>query len=832
MNISRLMIQSSLSSAVIATAMIATAAFAQDVDDDAGAADQDGLDVIVVTAQRRAENVQDIPIAISSFSPEELQSRGIGNTLDLAQFVPNLVAQNNTGLGSANAYFLRGLGNTETIATFDPPIGTYVDEVYIARQNANNLSLFDVERVEVLRGPQGTLFGRNTTGGAISIILRKPEEEFGGYAELGYGRFDRILARASVNAPVTEGFAVKVSGYFQDDDGYVDNITTGETLNDGDGWGARVAGRLSMDIGEWNMSYARINSDAENILAFPCDANDPATPSGCNERFATTGSTEAPNPAFVGAVSGRKANFGLGSESDMDIVTSNFQLDLSDDISLNLITGYINLIQQYQLDFFDGRFGPSATNPYPTVIGSSLGGFSIFNDQQNQQLTQEVRLDGSLADGFVDFVVGGFYFYEDSRTDFADTFGALGPLNAAGQPLLLADRVLDNETEAYALYGQADFHFTDQLTFTAGLRWTDETKTFRIEDNRPSIGGGLCIGTFQFAPTPCLTNGNLFAGNGVAIPDEQSVSIFTPRFAINYEPNDDLLFFVSATRGFKSGGWNARGTAPNELLPFGPETTWSYETGFRSEFWERRARLNVTAYYGDTTGLQTPAASIRPDGSIAFITRNFADYENYGIEAELTLAPIDGLNVFASLGWQDDEYKIDRNADPLDQFGVTSVAVQQAQCQAALAANMPSPACGAGIVTLDGRIAEPVRTPDWSIAGGVSYEIPLGRNWTITPSVNGAYRSSFEAGTSGFSVYQTAPGVFNTTGDGEFLIGSFNDGYFVVNAGITFAEVDDGLRVSLTCSNCLDEEYNSSVLANYTYYNAPGMWLVSARYDF
>ncbi len=167
------------------TLMIAMPAMAQE----APPAEEGNLDIIV-TAQRRSESVQDVPIAISAFSSDQLEAQGVNNTLQLGQYIPNFVAQNNTGLGGANAYFQRGLGNAESIATFDPPVGTYVDDIYLSRQNANNLSLFDVERVEVLRGPQGTLFGRNTTGGAVSIILRDPAKEFGGYAELGYGRFN------------------------------------------------------------------------------------------------------------------------------------------------------------------------------------------------------------------------------------------------------------------------------------------------------------------------------------------------------------------------------------------------------------------------------------------------------------------------------------------------------------------------------------------------------------------------------------------------------------------------------------------------------------------
>ena len=141
------------------------------------------IEEVTVTAQRRAQNIQDVPLAITALSEEELQERQIDEPIDLINYVPNLFGGNNTGLGTANAYYLRGLGNTESIATFDPPVGTYVDNVYIARQNGNNVSFFDIDRIEVMRGPQGTLFGRNTTGGAVSIHMKKPAEELGGWVE-------------------------------------------------------------------------------------------------------------------------------------------------------------------------------------------------------------------------------------------------------------------------------------------------------------------------------------------------------------------------------------------------------------------------------------------------------------------------------------------------------------------------------------------------------------------------------------------------------------------------------------------------------------------------
>ena len=331
----------------------------------------EGLDPIVVTAQRRDESVQTVPIAISAFDAATLETRGVSDALQVTQYVPNLVGLNNTGLGSANAYFLRGLGNTETIPTFDPPVGTYVDDIYLSRQNANNLSFFDVERVEVLRGPQGTLFGRNTTGGAISVILAEASNDFGGYAEAGYGSYGLITTRASVDVPLADTFSIKVSGYFQDDKGYVKNTTTGERTNESDGWGVRLGfrGELS-DTARWTGAYMHTKTEGFNLLNFDCD---PANPSNCNGRFSTTGYGR--NDNFGGRFVGEKGGYGLGNDTTVDFISSNLELGSGENFTINIITGYVYTTQDYAIDFADGRALPSIANPTPPVLGYTFGGF-------------------------------------------------------------------------------------------------------------------------------------------------------------------------------------------------------------------------------------------------------------------------------------------------------------------------------------------------------------------------------------------------------------------------------------------------------------------------
>ncbi len=802
-------------------------------------ATESGIADIVVTAQRRSESVQDVPIAISAFSADQLRSQGVTNTLELGRFVPNLVSMNNTGIGSANAFYLRGLGNTETIPTFDPPVGTYVDDIYLSRQNANNINLFDVERVEVLRGPQGTLFGRNTTGGAINVILKKPEFEFGGFAEVGFGRFNKKIARGSVDLPLADTLAVKLSGYWQDDDGFAKNVTTGDRLNDSDGWGARlgIRGELSPTV-RWNGSYAHIVANGENILNYDCN---PADPTDCDGRFITTGLPEgdsaATSPYAPLVIRGRKANYLLGNRTSTDLVTSNLEVDLSDAITLNAITGFVSQVQQYGLDFFDGRSAPSLSNPTPAVRGLPRGGLTFLNDGQHEQFSQELKLNGSLGDGLVDFVGGVFYLVEENRTDFADVLSIYNPAVPGGIPILLADRILRNKTEALAGYVQADLNVTDQLKLTAGIRYTDETKDLSFHDNRPGCNDGT------LEPT-CLDNSNMIAPSGVAIPTSQTAKLWTPRFAVNFRPNDDILLFASATRGFKSGGWNARGTTPGTLLPFGPEKVWSYETGIKSDWFDRRVRANLTFFYMDVTGLQTPAALVNPaTGAITFLTRNFADYRNMGVEAEFNFIPVDGLNLYVNGGYQDDKYRIDRNAPDFDQYGIQSVNAQQQACLAQLATGaIPggpgTSACAAGIVAPDGSISTPVRTPDWTVSFGGSYTAYLGGSGlSLVPSVNASYRSAQEVGTNNYTIYSGA--ITGTNGTfpanpyaGDYITGSHSAAAWFVNANIALNGPDDKWQLSAGCNNCLNETAVNTSLANTNYISAPMTWTVRGRINF
>lgn len=711
------------------------------------------LEEVVVTAQRRQETVQDIPIAVSAFDSAQIERLGLQNTLEIGRLVPNMTSTNNSGLGTANAYSIRGLNNTESIATFDPPVGTYVNDVYITRQNANNFSLLDVERIEVLRGPQGTLFGRNTTGGAINVIMRRPSDSFGGWVEAGFGRFDRRSIRGTLDIPVSEVLLTKVSGYWVEDDGYVDNLTTGQSINSDDNRGVRLDVRiLPSDLITWDLAFDYVDQDYANMLASPRGSG----------RVSNSGLRTDRSLADAGVtVSGRKGQIGLGNFVRSSSITSHLEV-VTPVGDIELITGYRDMSQRFMLDFLDV--------PLP------FGGFVIANDGSHRQFTQEIKLSGADSEGRLRYVAGFFYLEEQNRTDFADV--VVGTV--------FIDRVMRNSAEAWAVYGQLDYAFAERWTLTAGLRYTDERKDISFTPNdTPAV--------FQFSSDDL---------DSLGVPRRQSIDLWTPRFALDYEFSDFVSAYVSATRGFKSGGWNARVTNPGAAQPFAPERVWSYEAGLKSELLERRLRLNITGFWSEVADFQIPTgtAVVLPDGgsTIAFLTGNFADLRVRGVELEALAAISSRLTAFVNVGVSDGDY---RALSP-------EVVQQQQDCQAGIGG------CGQGIVTPQGGIARPARLPDYTLVIGADYVWPLmGDRLELVPS---------------FYVTRYGKHTINTPDDPISQVGAYNN----LNVSLTLSDQQTGWSARIDCTNCTNSDQLRGSLAGQQYFNLPRMWNASVRYRF
>ncbi|RME63536.1 MAG: TonB-dependent receptor, partial [Alphaproteobacteria bacterium] len=642
-----------------------------------------------------------------------------------------------------------------------------------------------------LRGPQGTLFGRNTTGGAVNVIMKKPGEEMNGFAEVAYGRFDRVEVRGSLDIPLHEKVLTKLSAFYVTDDGFVNDPTTGEKLNDEETWGVRGAVRLKpTEKILWDIAADYIDNDHENLVN---------TKRG-GRRVAFTGMrTDTPN--LQGLVVGKKGDFPLQAVTQSFSLSSNLEF-VFEGVTVNLITGYRDIKQKFSLDFFDGQFADDdpPTDPLEVInsfndipLGFSTGGFAIANIGDHEQFTQEVKATGSFLDERLRYVAGFFYLNENNVTDFADVFTLnFGPVTAPVPfPLVLADRVLDNDTEAWAFYAQADFDIVSKLTFTAGIRYTDEDKDIAYTPNPNPLDAGA-FGTDDI----------IAAG----IPTKQNTKIVTPRFALEYRPVEDVMLFASATRGFKSGGWNARGTSAALIIPFTAEKVWSYEAGWRTEWFDNRLRFNATGFYADTEDFQVPSAFTTSTGGIVFITQNFADLEAYGAELELSAAPLEGVITYATLGLEDVQY---RNLDP-------SVAAQAVQCQAnlaaaGLAASLTVSGCAQGIVAPDGSIAEPVRVPDVTLVIGANHRLDLADiDGAVITNVNARYVGKHFLGTSNRPE-------------------SFNDGYWSVNASIAF-EYAESWKISAECRNCFGATIVNTNLPPFPYIDDPSSYIFRLSY--
>lgn len=814
---------------------------------------QSGLEEIVVTAQRRAENVQSIPVTVTAFSPGELERRNIDSTIDIVKFVPNMLGHFNTGPATSNTYFMRGLGNSDTLATIDLPVATYFDDVVLSRQNANQLSFFDLDRVEVLHGPQGTLFGRNVTGGAIAVYLKKPEDEFGGSAQVGYGRFNYYEARTTVNAPISDNFLTQFGAFFNDDEGYITNYATGDKLNDQNNLGLRGAFTATLsDAVTWDASVNYMRARGTNLLNDTCDTLNPGVPANCEGRWVFTGLKKNRQPAFpnlvvsIGGVltpatlTGDKANFDpQTTKANTKIGISNFTIEANDNNTVNVITGYVRTEQNLAFDFQSGRNGRSPANPGPAVpltlgpAGSTSGhplgsGFTLTQGAVTKQFTQEVKLAGDTMDEQLKYVGGIYYFHEKSNTDIGDIF----PLGGTNLGLIGRDQQFFNSTKAWAGYGQFDFSFTDQLTATAGIRYTDERKAFRTTDSRPA-GVVSTVVVNGVVRDNRISTANLAA---FGIPTKQKVTLWTPRFALNYQATDDALVFVSATRGFRSGGWNARGSTANSLLPFFPEKVWNYELGAKTEWLDNRLRLNATLFQMNVKQFQAPVSFV-PVGATGpvFITQNDSDLRNKGVELEMQAVPVDGLTVYGSMGYQDAKYR---------NLGATTAA-QQVACRASVAANSPAAVrfgsvanglggCGQGIINPFGDVATPARTPEWTASIGTTYEFPVdawGAN--IVPTVNASYSGELQSAASNVSFFRAANGT-NTINraDGPFVSGSLTESYWTINASLALVAQDDRYKVSVECSNCFGEVYNIAGISGYSYLSPPGTWTLRLKTNF
>ena len=660
-------------------------AFAQDATaatpEDAGRGARARLEEVIVTAERRETRLQDTPISVTALTSSALEARGISNLSALDAHTPNLQLNNGRpdGGGSAASATIRGVGQNDFQFPNDPGVGMYVDGVYLARTMGGLMSVVDVERIEVLRGPQGTLFGRNTIGGAISITTVPPDDDFGGRASLTYGSYNRVEAKGSLNIPlIDDKLAARLTAGYIRADGLGEQIPTGVELANENRKVFRLAVRATPadDVTiDFAADYTRQRQNGGALTFTP---NFPSS-SGLIENLFNPALAPMQN-ARLGLPAGtlfdarwaspnRYDNYGSAAQRDWydgGGVSLTFAWQISDALTLKSITA----ARKVEAEIFNDL----DLAPY-TIIDTS-------DRQHDEQYSQELQAYGSLFDSRVDYLFGVFGFSETARDRNVVPIHP-GSLQVAGFEISqIAD--LGLKVSNYAGFGQLAFTLVDGLKLTAGFRQNYEKKRF----NR------------QFTH---LEGGDVFIPYEVLSKDWSS---FTPKFGVDWKATDDILLYASYAEGFKSGGWNPRPTSgASGVTPFEPEVIETYEIGAKTEWFDGGVTLNLAGFRSIYSDIQLQTLTT-VGGALVVETQNSGRSRIYGAELELAARPVSEASIQIAAGYLTNEYtRLNAGTD----------------------------------VGLDDKLPD---APRWSVSAGAEYEFMLPGIGEMTPRIDASYRST------------------------------------------------------------------------------------------
>ncbi len=626
------------------------------------------LEEVIVTARKREESLQSTPVAVTAISAADIKAAGLQSVADIDKSAPNMWFQEGGGGGSTSnnaQLYIRGVGQFDFIPTADPGVGTYIDGVYLGRSVGGIFNLNDVAQIEVLRGPQGTLFGRNTIGGAINVTTTRPDfEENGGYLEVTAGS-DKLLESDGVgNYAFSETMAARLSFNVKNRDGYGKSITEPDIdFGNVDKTSVRGSFRWAVsDNLELNFAadymHQDQNSTPSNVSEFTggglaalqsglvLSGILPGVPTFIPSPTGGAPVAITPNVAFH-EESKMSSKNGPGQD-DGDIWGLGLTLDWDafDWGSIKSVTSY----REMDLHFADDNDG------YFIDV-------AVTDEQFDQrQFSQEFQLTGEV--GNFNWVSGLYYFKENVKSNNTVTIlpglvqalealpGALLPLGpgaacplgcagGAGNPLNFA---LDNnqitfndiDVENTAVFAQGTYDLNEYWSVTAGFRFTEESKD--LDRSQLMLDSSVVLGV-PFYTVPLQTFSD-------------SWTEFSPKLGLEYKPHDDLLVYGSFSEGFRSGTFNGRGGAPDAISDsVDPETVSTYELGVKSEFYESRVRLNAAIYFNDYEDLQVQTVQATPSGGFSIFLLNAATAEIYGGEAELTVLPHPQWTVSASAGY-------------------------------------------------------------------------------------------------------------------------------------------------------------------------------------
>jgi iron complex outermembrane receptor protein len=574
------------------------------------------LQEIVVTAQRREESLQDVPVAVSAFSEETMERIQATDGTGLQGIVPNLNIVQGRGSSNATNIYIRGIGQPDALQTFDPAVGFYVDDVYFSRIRGTQLELYDIERIEVLRGPQGTLYGKNTIGGALRVITKRPGSEFEGLAQATVGDYDQVEGRLSLSGPLSDTLSGGVSVLRAKRGGYVTNPDTDEEYNDRDVFSGRVAlawnpsDNVTVD---WTADYSK----EDNAMVLGQPLNTLTTLFGVPILVLPT---EVPKFDFTATPTPGLPN---STELTHEGTSLDIGWDISESLTLRSITAY------RKLEYTD----------YIDIDATVLETGDVLVDVDQDQTSQEFQVNwGSGAWN----VVGGLFYMKEDITSYQEAY-ADDLLTGPGGFTFL--RTIDDalENTSWAAYANVSYALTERLNLGAGVRYTDETKDYERS-------------TSTFSNFPGLTQDPAFAFTA-----KETWTDTSPMVSMDFQANENVMLYGRVAQGFKSGGFNGRANNPGEQVPYDPEEVISYEIGLKSDWPENAVRANLTLFYNDYTDFQARVSGTTTDPgtglpSPELTVLNAGSLDIYGAELELSYQPSTALLLDAQVGYLDAEY--------------------------------------------------------------------------------------------------------------------------------------------------------------------------------
>ncbi len=577
------------------------------------------LEEVIVTARKVLESMQDVPIAVSAFSGEKMESLVLRDIREMEGFIPNMVIDSVSVAPASASLYVRGVGTQEVERSFDPAVGFVIDGVSLSYVNGSMANTFDIEYMEVLRGPQGTLFGRNTTGGVVNIRHSTPTGELGMTYELVAGSDDRADARAVLNFPIIKDkLAGKIGFATMQDGGMMENELTGDDVGDFDN--TEYTGTLlwtPMDQFEALFIYTNYEDNNDGIPLFS--------------------RSTLPDLACV-----------LGyCANDDDLETT--QQDFYNEIDFELDAYSLEMNWELPYGTITSVSGYRETDEFvPTDFdGTPVSLLHVTRDQQSEQTSTELRFasNENLSDNF-DFVVGAYWLDDNYQLDqFSAVVEVLGPDNAVYQ-----NPFTDHERETYSLFGELHYGFMEDFTLTLGGRWTYEEKEIHA-------GNFLAMGV----PEGFFPIGEVRA--------DEDWDEFTPKVGVDWSYSDDVLFYLSYAEGFRSGGFNGRNYTPADIGPYDPEFVDQYEIGMKGDFLDNTFRMNLAAFYTDYSDKQEEVIQSDEFGATLTVVSNASTVDIYGVEGEMTWVASDNLVFNANFGYLDaeyDDYVADLNGDGIE----------------------------------------------------------------------------------------------------------------------------------------------------------------------